>query len=78
MGRDIRTIADGLYFGEGPRWHEDRLWFSDFYAHRVYSVGEQGGDLRTELEFDDQPSGLGWMPDGSLLVVSMVRQAPAT
>ncbi len=63
-------LVDGLYFGEGPRWHEGRLWFSDFYDHAVKSVGE-AGDLRTELELDDQPSGLGWLPDGSLLLVSM-------
>ncbi len=63
-------LVDGLYFGEGPRWHEGRLWFSDFYDHSVKSVGE-AGDLRTELELDDQPSGLGWLPDGSLLLVSM-------
>lgn len=74
MARELRTVTEGIYFGEGPRWHEDRLWFSDFYAHRVYSVSEAGGDMRVELEFGDQPSGLGWMPDGSLLVVSMVRQ----
>ena len=74
MARELRTVAEGLYFGEGPRWHDGRLWFSDFYAHRVCSVSEAGGDMRVELEFDDQPSGLGWMPDGSLLVVSMMRQ----
>ncbi|MXP08603.1 SMP-30/gluconolactonase/LRE family protein [Pseudoblastomonas halimionae] len=74
MASELRTVAEGLYFGEGPRWHDGRLWFSDFYAHRVCSVSEAGGDIRVELEFDDQPSGLGWMPDGSLLVVSMVRQ----
>lgn len=67
---DTTTLATGLYFGEGPRWHQGRLWFSDFYAHAVKSIDEQG-DLRTELELDDQPSGLGWLPDGRLLVVAM-------
>ena len=71
MARTLRTVAEGIYFGEGPRWRDGRLWFSDFYAHCVYSVSETGGDLRKELELDDQPSGLGWMPDGSLLVVKM-------
>lgn len=66
-------LTDGLYFGEGPRWHAGRLWFSDFYAHRVCSIS-LAGDLRTEFEIDDQPSGLGWMPDGSLLVVSMKKR----
>ena len=70
MAREVRVLAEGIYFGEGPRWHQDRLWLSDFYAHRVCSVGLDG-DLKTELEFDGQSSGLGWMPDGSLLVVRM-------
>jgi sugar lactone lactonase YvrE len=67
---DTRVLAAGLYFGEGPRWHDGRLWFSDFYAHAVKSVDESG-TVRTELDLDDQPSGLGWLPDGRLLVVSM-------
>ncbi|MCW3797912.1 SMP-30/gluconolactonase/LRE family protein [Sphingomonas sp. BN140010] len=73
MTKTTLTLLDGLYFGEGPRWHEGRLWFSDFHAHRVCSVSLTG-DLRVELELDDQPSGLGWMPDGSLLVVSMRKR----
>jgi sugar lactone lactonase YvrE len=63
-------LTEGLFFGEGPRWHEGRLWFSDFYAHAVKSVGVDGVQ-RTELELNDQPSGLGWLPDGRLLLVSM-------
>ncbi len=77
MSRAVRTLAEGIYFGEGPRWRADetggRLWFSDFHAHAVKSVSLEG-DLRTELELDDQPSGLGWMPDGSLLVVKMAQR----
>ncbi|QUD89437.1 SMP-30/gluconolactonase/LRE family protein [Phenylobacterium montanum] len=73
MGRTTRLLAEGIYFGEGPRWHDGRLWFSDFYAHAVKSVS-LAGDLRTEFEIDDQPSGLGWMPDGSMLVVSMKKR----
>jgi sugar lactone lactonase YvrE len=73
MARTTRVLADGIYFGEGPRWRDGRLWFSDFYAHAVKSVS-LAGDLRTEFEIDDQPSGLGWMPDGSLLVVSMTKR----
>lgn len=70
MSKAAQVLAEGIYFGEGPRWHEGRLWFSDFYAHRVCSISLEG-DLRIELELDGQPSGLGWMPDGSLLVVRM-------
>ena len=74
MGRETRVITEDIYFGESPRWREGRLWFSDFFAHAVKSVS-LAGDLRTEFEMDDQPSGLGWMPDGSMLIVSMEKQA---
>ena len=73
MAQTPTVLAEGIYFGEGPRWRGGRLWFSDFFAHQVKSVS-LAGDLRTEFEIDDQPSGLGWMPDGSLLVVSMIRR----
>lgn len=73
MTHATRVLAEGIYFGEGPRWHEGRLWFSDFFAHAVKSVSLTG-DLRTEFEIDDQPSGLGWLPDGSMLIVSMKKR----
>jgi sugar lactone lactonase YvrE len=60
----------GLTFGEAPRWHDGRLWFSDFHRHGVFSLGDDGE--RLEHGFDAQPSGLGWQPDGTLLVVSMI------
>ncbi|WP_116995647.1 SMP-30/gluconolactonase/LRE family protein [Desertimonas flava] len=71
MDREITTIVPDLHFSECPRWHDGRLWFSDFYQHRVLSVLADGSDLRTEAEVPGQPSGLGWMPDGTLLIVSM-------
>jgi sugar lactone lactonase YvrE len=67
------TLATGLYFGEGPRWHDGRLWFSDFYDHSVKTVDE-AGHVEVQFTLDDQPSGLGWMPDGRLLVVSMLAR----
>ena len=73
MGRQTHILAEGLYFGEGPRWRDGRLWFSDFHAHQVKSVS-LAGDVRTETRLDDQPSGLGWLPDGTLLVVSMAKR----
>jgi sugar lactone lactonase YvrE len=73
MGRPTRVLAEGIYFGEGPRWREGRLWFSDFYAQAVKSVS-LAGDARVEFTLDDRPSGLGWTPDGDLLVVSMTRR----
>ena len=65
-----KVLFEGLYFGEGPRWRDGRLWLSDFYAHAVFSM-DPAGNIRTELELDDQPSGLGWLPDGRLLIVAM-------
>src|SRR5262245_38359828 len=66
----MRTLLEGGAFFESPRWHDGHWWLSDFYRHRVLTVTEDG---RSEdvLEVEGQPSGLGWMPDGSLLVVSM-------
>ncbi|MDA8044519.1 MAG: SMP-30/gluconolactonase/LRE family protein [Actinomycetota bacterium] len=61
---------EGLSFGEGPRWHDGRLWLSDFFSHRVLSFGSSG-EAEVEVELDDQPSGLGWLPSGELLVVAM-------
>ncbi|HWF01305.1 MAG TPA: SMP-30/gluconolactonase/LRE family protein [Caulobacteraceae bacterium] len=73
MSRTVVTLCKGLQFGEAPRWHDGRLWFSDFFRRAVMSASEDG-DLRVEFEHDDQPSGLGWAPDGSLLFVSMIRR----
>ena len=70
----LELVLDDLDFGEGPRWHDGRLWYSDFYQHRVYAVSPDG-ERETVLDLgDEQPSGLGWMPDGSLLVVAMVAR----
>ncbi|GAA4712847.1 SMP-30/gluconolactonase/LRE family protein [Nocardioides conyzicola] len=66
-----RTIVSDAHFLEAPRWHDGRLWYSDFYGHQVHSVREDGSDDRVEAEVPGQPSGLGWLPDGRLLVVSM-------
>jgi sugar lactone lactonase YvrE len=78
MSREVLTLVDGIYFGEGPRWRPDadggRLWFSDFYAHAIRSVS-LAGEMRVEVQLDDRPSGLGWMPDGSLLFVRMEKLA---
>jgi sugar lactone lactonase YvrE len=67
----LRVVLDGLSFLEAPRWRAGRLWLSDFYTHQVLSLLPDGSDLRTEAEVPGQPSGLGWLPDGRLLVVSM-------
>jgi sugar lactone lactonase YvrE len=68
---DLTPILDGLAFGEGPRWRDGVLWFSDFYRHEVVTVTPDG-QRTTRFEVPHQPSGLGWLPDGDLLVVSML------
>jgi sugar lactone lactonase YvrE len=67
----LETLLDGLTFPEAPRWHDGRLWFSDFYTQRVLTV-TLDGTVDTILEVPQRPSGLGWTPDGALLVVSML------
>ncbi|PRX46671.1 sugar lactone lactonase YvrE [Prauserella shujinwangii] len=71
MSRETSTVIDGLSYLECPRWRDDRVWFADFYTYQVYSAAEDGSDVRVEAEVPEQPSGLGWLPDGRLLVVSM-------
>jgi sugar lactone lactonase YvrE len=68
--RTLTTLIDGLNFPEGPRWHDGKLFFSDMHAHKVIAADLQG---RTETicEVPAWPSGLGWLPDGRMLVVSM-------
>lgn len=66
----LEPFLSGLCFGEGPRWHDGRLWFSDFYVHQVRAVDESG-KAETIVEVPGRPSGLGWRPDGTLLIVSM-------
>lgn len=63
-------LVDGLGFPESPRWHGDRLWFSDFHMKKVMTV-EPDGTTESIVEVPGQPSGLGWLPDKRLLVVSM-------
>jgi sugar lactone lactonase YvrE len=78
--REFTTLLTGGAFFEGPRWHDGCWWVSDFYRHVVMTVAPDGSSA-TVTTVEQQPSGLGWMPDGSLLVVSMkdhriLRRAP--
>ncbi len=65
------VAADGLRFPEGPRWHNGRLYFSDMHDHLVRTLTVDGG-LDVVVEVPGRPSGLGWQPDGRMLVVSMM------
>jgi len=66
----FKTLIRGLSFAECPRWHDGRLFFSDFYMHRVLAVTLDGA-TETIAEVPAQPSGLGFLPDGRMLIVSM-------
>jgi sugar lactone lactonase YvrE len=68
---ELTTLVAGLTFPEAPRWHDGRLFFSDFYSYRVIAV-DAHGKAETVLTVPGQPSGLGWTPDDRLLVVSML------
>jgi sugar lactone lactonase YvrE len=68
------VVRGGLGFGEGPRWHDGRLWYSDFYRRAIFSMAGDGSDEVLEHEVLTQPSGLGWLPNGDLLSVSMIDQ----
>ncbi len=66
----LEVLLSGLRFPEAPRWRGDRLWFSDMYACEVRSV-DLAGQSKVEVHHAEPTSGLGWLPDGTLLVVSM-------
>jgi sugar lactone lactonase YvrE len=65
-----RVLIDDLAFAEGPRWHADRLFISDMHSQIVLAV-DLAGRRETIVRVAGDPSGLGWLPDGRLLVVSM-------
>jgi sugar lactone lactonase YvrE len=66
----MRTLLGGGSFFESPRWHDGRWWVSDFFRKVVLAVDERGREEEI-ARVEAQPSGLGWLPDGSLIVVSM-------
>jgi sugar lactone lactonase YvrE len=71
VARTTEVVLTGLAFPEGPRWREGRLVFSDMHGGRVVSLDVGTGRDTTVCEVPEQPSGLGWLPDGRMLVVSM-------
>lgn len=66
-------LASGLSFPEGPRWHDNKLWFSDMHDCWVRTV-DLAGRIEKIVEVPESPSGLGWLPNGRLLVVSMMNR----
>jgi sugar lactone lactonase YvrE len=68
--RTLTPLFEGGAYFECPRWHDGRWWVSDFYRHAVFAYDGDGREQKM-VEVEGQPSGLGWLPDGDLLVVSM-------
>ena len=67
---EFTTLIRGLSFTECPRWHDGRLYFSDFYTNRVLALALEG-TAETLCHVPHQPAGLGFLPDGRMLIVSM-------
>ena len=66
----VRTLMTGLAMGESPRWHEDRLWFSDWGAHEINAAHVDGtSEVAVRVPFA-LPFCIDWLPDGRLLIVS--------
>lgn len=68
--RTPEVFVEGLCFAEAPRWHAGKRWFSDFFRHEVLCA-DASGRLESVAHVPHSPSGLGWLPDGTMLAVSM-------
>ena len=68
--REITLIADGFHFLEGPRWHKGKLYFSDFYGGKVYSL-DADDKVSTVCQWTKWVSGIGFAPNGDLLFVAV-------
>jgi sugar lactone lactonase YvrE len=68
---DLQVVLSGIAFGESPRWHDGRLWFSDWGAKQVLAVDADGNsELIVEVDFPSFPMCIDFLPDGRLLIVS--------
>ncbi|HET9892930.1 MAG TPA: SMP-30/gluconolactonase/LRE family protein [Mycobacterium sp.] len=70
----IDIVTDGLHMPECPRWHDEHLWFSDIRGDAVYRI-DDGHPVRVhQFPAGEEPAGLGWLPNGDLLVASMAKR----
>ena len=68
---ELQTLMTGIAFGESPRWHDDRLWFSDWGAQEVIAVDLEGkSEVIVRVQFPSFPMCIDFLPNGRLLVVS--------
>lgn len=73
MAVSPKVLLDGLWFTEGPRWHDGALYFSDMHGRAIWRLTPEGKASKV-AELSDEVSGLGWLPDGTMLAVSMSRR----
>ena len=66
---ELQTLMTGIAFGESPRWHDDRLWFSDWGTQEVIAVDLEGNS-EVIVRVPSFPFCIDWLPDGRLLIVS--------
>ena len=78
---ELKTLLTGLAMGESPRWHQDRLWFSDWGAQEIIAAALDGSSQVAVRTTFGLPFCIDWLPDGRLLIVSgreslLLRQEP--
>jgi sugar lactone lactonase YvrE len=66
---ELQTLMTGIVFGESPRWHDERLWFSDWGAQEIIAVDLEGKS-EVIVRMRSFPFCIAWLPDGHLLIVS--------
>jgi sugar lactone lactonase YvrE len=64
-----RVLLDGVAFPESPRWHDGRLWFSDWMAHQVIALDENGAS-EVIVDVEAFPFSIDWLPDGPMLITA--------
>ena len=69
----MTVLMEGISFGESPRWHDGRLWFSDWGAHRVIALDPEGGH-EVVVSVPSFPMCIDFLPDGRLLVVDSAQR----
>jgi sugar lactone lactonase YvrE len=70
----IEIVADGLHMPECPRWHDEHLWFSDIRGDTVHRVDDGHVSVVHRFPDGEEPAGLGWLPNGDLLVAGMAKR----
>lgn len=68
-----QRLIDNLVYPECPRWHQELLWIADQHDGCVYALSTDG-EIHDKFSVPGGPSGLGWLPSGDLLVVSMAER----